>query len=182
MSPGPHYYDVTWPMSRPLGLSIISCPPWSLVSSVSSLPRMISGISCCIIWLRLRVSESVYGVDGLRSAALLPTLVRLGRAGPASEYSQSVVVVCCVLPQLRLLRLLWLRCWTRLRPGPQWLHAGCESHTEARKISVTAGPGPGPHCTVHHSWPGAVVIIVTQGCDIWCIMPPVVTGDNAMWD
>ena len=25
--PGPHYYDVTWPMSRPLGLSIIRVSP-----------------------------------------------------------------------------------------------------------------------------------------------------------
>ena len=71
-------------MSRALGLrQSISCPRlWS----VSSLPRMISGISCCIIWLRPEY-RSLNGVDGLRPC-LAPTLLTSeaargrGRAGP----------------------------------------------------------------------------------------------------
>ena len=120
-------------------------------------------------------NRSLNGVDGLRPC-LAPTHSTSeagrgqGRAGPASEYSESVVVVCCVLPQLRL-----------RTEAPAWLSVtACwpwESHgVTTTEISVTAGPGPGPHS--HHSWP-SLIVIVTSGCDIGV---PQVTGDNAMAD
>ena len=128
--------------------------------------------------------RSLNGVDGLRPclAPTLPTSEAArgqGRAGPASEYSESVVVVCCVLPQLRLR----LRCWTRLRAlAPAWpsvmlavrlrgLNHSDLSHSRA---------GAGATLTSSQLWP---VDIVTPAWDIRGISPPPwVTGDNAMWD
>lgn len=129
---------------------------------MSRTPGLRQSVSCSLVsvisrgWYRglvvaLSGSGSEYrslnGVDGLRPC-LAPSLSTIeaargqGRAGPASEYSESVVVVCCVLPQLRL----GLRCWTRLRAlAPAWSSVTGGSETQ---ISVTAGPGPHWH---HHS-------------------------------